>query len=59
MFTGDDLDGEWYYPLHMLGQASTLPTDSEDDIIKRLHKAVEDVTGKPIPSPPKNPIGFL
>lgn len=57
---GDNLDGgEYSYCLHMTGQATTLPTEDEDDTIKRLHQAVEDVTGKPVEKPPKRPIGFI
>lgn len=57
---GDDVQDEYSYPLHMSGQASTLPSeDGADEIIKRLHQAVEDVTGKPVEQPPRRRIGFL
>lgn len=57
---GDDVQDEYSYPLHMSGQVSTLPADDDaEDIIRRLHQAVEDVTGKPVEQPAKRRIGFL
>lgn len=54
-------DDEGYsYPLHMLGSASaTGQQDEIDDIIKRLHDVVREVTGRPVETAPKPRIGFL
>lgn len=49
----------WSYSLHMTGYASTLPSEEEDDKVRRLHAVVEEVTGKPVEAPPKKRMGFL
>lgn len=53
------LDDEYAYPLHMTGQATTLPVEPEDEVIKRLHEIVKEVTGIDIQRPEKPRIGFL
>ena len=53
------LDDEYTYPMHMTGQATTLPVGQEDDVIKRLHEIVKEVTGIEIHRPEKPRIGFL
>ncbi|MEY2875251.1 MAG: hypothetical protein RLZZ373_2622 [Pseudomonadota bacterium] len=54
-----EVDGEYSYSVHMTGQATTLPSEPEDDVIERLHAVVEEVTGKPVAKRPKPRIGFL
>jgi hypothetical protein len=41
------------------GTATTLPTDAEDDTVKRLHAVIEEITGKPVLQKEKPRIGFL
>jgi len=53
------LDDEYSYTLHMTGTASTLGPEAEDEIVKRLHAVVEEVTGKPVDKPIKRSIGFM
>ena len=50
---------EYSYPLHMTGQASTLPKEDQEDIVERLHNVVEEVTGKPVKRPAARSIGFM
>lgn len=52
---------EWWYesPAFFSGFVSTLPTDSERDPVQELRKVVEEVTGKPLESPPPKRIGFI
>lgn len=52
-------DDEWSYVVHMMGTATTLPAEEEDDAIARLHKVVEEVTGKPVEKPAKPRMGFV
>lgn len=53
------LDDEYSYPLHMSGSASTLPADSPDEVIARLHEVVREVTGQEVEQPAKPRMGFL
>lgn len=54
------LDDEYSYPLHMTGQAGTLPVDQVRDIGAELRAVFEEVTGKDAPEPQAKPrIGFL
>lgn len=53
------MDSEYSYPLHVTGMASTLPAKPEDEVIRQLHQAVKDVTGKDVEKPVKQRIGFL
>ena len=53
-----EVDAEYSYPVHMTGQASTIPGEPERTAIERLHDVVEEITGKPVDRPPKR-IGFL
>lgn len=39
--------------------ATTLPVEAGDDIVKRLHDVVEEVTRKPVEQPEKPRLGFL
>jgi hypothetical protein len=55
----DDIDAEYSYSLHMSGSASTLPVDDAEDIIKRLHDVIAEVTGKHVEVPARPRIGFL
>lgn len=51
---------EYDYPIHMMGYASTLPADrDDDDVIARLREVVKEVTGKAVEDVPKPRIGFL
>ena len=56
--TGDEFD-DYSYPLHMMGAASTLPVEQVDDVVRRLHEVVEEVTGKPVEPPKRNGMGFI
>lgn len=55
------LDGEYDYPLHMVGAAHSVSseTDEQAEAIRRLHEVVEEITGKPVEQPQKQRIGFL
>lgn len=48
---------EYSYVLHMLGAAYNVSSDRDYDMIKELHKIVEEVTGYDA-SPPPRRIGF-
>lgn len=50
---------EYSYPLHSNGAASALPGNDENEVIRQLHQAVKDVTGKDVEQPAKKRIGFL
>jgi hypothetical protein len=54
-----DLDYEYDYVIHMMGTASTLPAEPEDETVRRLREAVSEVTGQPIVPAAKLRIGFL
>jgi hypothetical protein len=56
-----DLEFIWYDgPGQMLGVATTLPVEPEDDTVRRLRAVIEEVTGEPVESPPPKPrMGFL
>lgn len=53
-------DEESYsYPLHLSGSVSTLPAEEDpDEIIKRLHAVVREVTGKDVEQTEKPRMGF-
>ena len=54
------LDGEYSYPLHTTGHASTLPVDHERDYGAELRAVFKEVTGKEAPQPAEKPrIGFM
>lgn len=53
------LDDEFSYPVHSTGTASVLPPQAEDDLIKRLHAVVKEITGKDVEVPEKPRMGFL
>lgn len=59
MIIADDIDTDYSYSLHMSGAASTLPPEEPDDIIKRLHDVVAEVTGKAVEKPARPRMGFL
>lgn len=53
------LDDQYTYPMHMTGQATTLPVEQEDDVINRLHEVVKEITGIEVVKAEKPRIGFL
>lgn len=53
-------DDYWFEPTPwMMGHVSVLPTEPENDAVRRLHEVVAEVTGKPVEPPVKPRIGFL
>ena len=50
---------EWHYPLHMLGQASTVGYEDEFDAVKALYEVVAEITGKDMKPAEKPRMGFL
>lgn len=52
-------DGEYSYPLHQSGHASTLPPEPQCEAVRLLHEAIKEVTGRDVETPAKPRIGFL
>jgi hypothetical protein len=52
-------EDEYSYPLHMTGQAGTLPPEGVDDVVARLRAVVKEITGRDVVEPVKPRIGFL
>ncbi len=52
-------DEWWGGAPDFMGHVSTLPVDHEHDVAAELRKVVEEVTGKPVESPPPRRIGFI
>lgn len=52
-------EDEYSYLLHMTGQATTLPAEDENDVIRKLHAVIAEVTGKPVEKPAPRSIGFM
>lgn len=51
---------DYHYPLHMLGTATTLPdAEQVDEIVRRLHEVVREVTGREVVRPAKPRMGFI
>jgi hypothetical protein len=49
----------WASTPWMMGYASILPPEPENEKVRRLHEVVEEVTGRPVEQPAKPRIGFL
>lgn len=53
-------DDYWLDPTPwMMGYASILPVEQENDLVRQLRDVVAEVTGKPVDEPIKQRIGFL